>query len=109
MGKPSRDKGLRFEREVVQIFRDRGYCAERVPLSGSAGGSFKGDVTVPVFGADRKIECKVRQDGFREFYKWLDGNSAVVVKADRRPPMVVLPLSTALDLLDAAEKNRSKA
>ena len=31
MGKPSRDKGARFEHEVVHILQDHGRAGERVP------------------------------------------------------------------------------
>jgi Holliday junction resolvase len=40
----SRDKGNRIEREMVHRHLDNGIFAERVPLSGSAGGSFSGDL-----------------------------------------------------------------
>ena len=46
MGKMSRDKGARRERELVNIFKDNNIHAERVPLSGAAGGRFSGDVDV---------------------------------------------------------------
>ena len=45
-GKSSRDKGLRVEREIVNALRELGVDAERVPLSGSAGGSFSGDFNI---------------------------------------------------------------
>jgi Holliday junction resolvase len=80
-GRKSRDKGNRFERAIVRLLQDRGFGAERVPLSGSAGGSFQGDVTFPLLGIDRTVECKVRKDGFRELYAWLDGRDALVVRA----------------------------
>jgi Holliday junction resolvase len=35
MGKASRDKGLRRERALVEIHRQSGIPAERVPLSGA--------------------------------------------------------------------------
>ena len=33
-GKKPRDKGNRAERAIVRFFQDRGFAAERVPLSG---------------------------------------------------------------------------
>ena len=36
----------------------RGFAAERIPLSGSCGGRFVGDVTVPLLGRDRRAEVK---------------------------------------------------
>lgn len=43
-GRRSRDKGNRAERAVVRFLQDRGFAAERIPLSGSAGGKFAGDI-----------------------------------------------------------------
>src|SRR5438045_8503931 len=70
-GRASRDKGNRAERAIVKFLQDRGFAAERVPLSGSAGGSYLGELTVPVIGVDRVVEVKCRADGFRELYRWL--------------------------------------
>ena len=103
MGKASRDKGARFEREVVHILQDYGRAGERVPLSGAAGGSFSGDVTAPVLGDDWLIECKARARDFTRLYQWLDGADALVIKADRKRPLVVLDLRRALKILSAIE------
>lgn len=103
-GKRSREKGNRTERALVRTLQDHGFGAERVPLSGAAGGSYVGDVTIPLLGADRTIEVKARADGFRELYKWLEGRDVLVVKADRREPLVVIPLRFAVDVARAAEK-----
>jgi Holliday junction resolvase len=102
-GRASRDKGNRVERALVKFLQDHGFAAERVPLSGAAGGSYVGDVAVPLLGVDRIIEVKARRDGFREFYSWLDGRDLLVVKADRREPLVVLPLRLAVEIAKRAE------
>jgi Holliday junction resolvase len=107
MGKPSRSKGLRFEREIVHLLQDAGRAAERVPLSGAAGGSFCGDVTAPVLGDDWIVECKSRARDFTRIYSWLDGADALVIKADRRRPLVVLDLRRALKILSAIEGSRA--
>lgn len=57
-GRRSRDKGNRVERAIVRALQDAGLGAERVPLSGSAGGSYTGDLTVPVLGRDLVVEVK---------------------------------------------------
>src|SRR6516225_3533944 len=72
MSRKSRDKGLRMERAIVRFLQDRGFAAERVPLSGAAGGSYLGDVTVPILGVDRVAEVKVRASGFGQLYAWLE-------------------------------------
>jgi len=106
-GRASRDKGNRIERELVRLLQAAGFAAERVPLSGSAGGRFSGDVTVPLLGSDRKVEVKVRGDGFRQLYAWLDGADFLVVRADRAETLVVLPLHLALEIAKAAEQAKS--
>ena len=40
MGRMSRTKGGRVERELVNKLKESGIAAERVPLSGAAGGTF---------------------------------------------------------------------
>lgn len=90
MGKASRDKGLREENYIVRAFQDAGIAAERIPLSGAAGGKFVGDVSIPVQGQDRVFEAKVRADGFREIYKWLSEHYGLFLRADRCERLVVL-------------------
>ena len=110
MGKSQRDKGARTERQIVQLFQDHGLAAERVPLSGqgqSAGSRFFGDVTLPVCNVDRPLEIKCRANGFRELYKWLEGCWALVVKADRKTPLVVLPMPEFIELVKQAEKGKA--
>jgi hypothetical protein len=73
-------------------------------LSGAAGGSFAGDLTVPVLGVDRVIEVKVRADGFRALYSWLEHRDILIVKADRRESLVVVPIGLATQVAYAAER-----
>jgi Holliday junction resolvase len=94
-GRRSRNKGNRAERAIVKLLQDRGFAAERVPLSGSAGGSYVSDITVPVLNIDRTVEVKCRANGFRELYRWLVDRDILIVKADRAEPLVILPLKLA--------------
>ena len=86
-GRASRQKGNRTERAIVRLLQERGFAAERVPLSGAARGRFGGDVSVPLLGVNRHVEVKCRADGFRELYRWLDGADLLVVRADQSPPL----------------------
>jgi Holliday junction resolvase len=97
-GRASRDKGNRAERAIVRYLQDHGFSAERVPLSGSAGGSYLGDLTVPVLNIDRTVEVKVRAKGFRQLYDWLIDRDILIVRADRSEPLVVLPLKLAAEI-----------
>jgi hypothetical protein len=92
MGKASRDKGARAEREAVRILQDAGLASERVPLSGSAGGRYCGDVSVPVLGIDRVLEVKCRASGWKQAYAFLGANYGLVIRADREEPLMVMRL-----------------
>lgn len=103
-GRASRQKGDRFEREIVNLFQEHGIAAERVPLSGSAGGKFSADVSVPVLGIDRKIEAKIRKAGFAQVYRWLAGNYGVVIRADRSPALICIRLEDFARLAISASR-----
>ena len=104
-GRASRDKGNRGERAVVRFLQGRGFAAERVPLSGAARGRFGGDVSIPLLGTDRRIEVKCRNNGFRQLYDWLEGHDFLIVRADRRELLVVIPLKLAAEIAMAAERS----
>lgn len=106
-GRRSRQKGDRAERALVRYLQDRGFVAERVPLSGSVGGSYTGDLSVPVIGRDLCVEVKVRAGGFTTLYRWLEGRDLLILKADRREPLVVLPLRLAVDIAAVAERGKA--
>jgi Holliday junction resolvase len=97
-GRRSRAKGSRTERGVVNALKASGIAAVRVPLSGAVGGRFAGDIVLPLMGRDLCVEVKARADGFRELYSWLEGRDALIVKADRREPLVVVRLPLAAEI-----------
>lgn len=103
MGRKSRDKGARIERELVRILQEAGFAAERVPLSGAAQGRFSGDISIPLLGADYRAEVKCRANGFAQLYDWLGDNELLIVRADRKKPLVVLPLDLAARIAMAAD------
>lgn len=93
MGRMSKRKGSRIEREIVNRHREAGIPAERVPLSGAAGGSFGGDV---VIADELRAEVKARAGGkgFKTLEGWLGTNDALFLRRDRAAPLVLLPWST---------------
>ena len=103
MGKMSRDKGARGEREIVARHLALGVHAERVPLSGACGGSFRGDVEIENIG---RCEVKIRAGGggFRTIETWLADSAALFLRRDRQSPLVVLPWETWERLLKGAAK-----
>lgn len=99
MGKPSRDKGARFEREIVGIAQAHDLDAKRVPLSGATD-FHKGDVVVSNDVDAWTIEAKKRANGFKTIYGWLEKDcDLLVIGADRKPALAVLPLADFFDLL----------
>ena len=102
-GRGSKVTGSGFEREVVNTLQRHGLAAERVPLSGSAGGSYVADLTCPVLGRDRRCECKRRGGGFKTLYRWLSDHFGLVVRDDRCEALVVLRLEDFARLLQVAE------
>lgn len=94
----SKEKGSRFEREIVEKARQHGLEANRVPLSGSAAG-FKGDVHIKKGRETWVIEAKKRASGFKFLYQHIEGSDVLVVSEDRNKALAVLDLEDFLDLL----------
>jgi Holliday junction resolvase len=100
-GRASRQKGDRFERELVNLLLTAGIAATRCPVSGSAPGKFGGfDIDLPLLGRDCKVECKHHGTGFARLYKWLERVDMLIVRADRSSPLAVLPLATLIELIN---------
>jgi len=97
-GRYSRSKGARTERSIVNALRASGIAAVRVPLSGAVGGCFGGDIVLPLMGRDLCVEVKARADVFRELYSWLDQREVLIVKLDRREPLVIVRLFLAAEI-----------
>ena len=73
---------------------------------GSAGGSYSGDLSLPLLGVDRIIEVKVRARGFAQLYDWLEGRDLLVIRADRIEPLIVLPVKLAIQFARALSARR---
>jgi hypothetical protein len=110
-GRKSRNKGARFERQIVNLLQDAGIAAERVPLSGAMGapgGRFKDDVCLPILGVDRRLEAKIKAtgSGFKMLYAWLDDCYGVVVRMNHQDPLIAIRLEDFARLAIAADKGR---
>ena len=93
-GKSSRDKGLRVEREIVNALRELGVDAERVPLSGSAGGSFCCDINIskddPIGKLVAEVKARKNGSGFKTIEKWMGNNDLIFLKKNNQKPMVIM-------------------
>jgi hypothetical protein len=94
----------RCERAIVRLLQEYCLAAERVPLSGAAHGRFGGDISVPALGRDLRGEAKARGNGFNCLYDWLEGRDFLVLRADRKPLLVIARLDLAADVVMAAER-----
>jgi hypothetical protein len=105
-GLRSKRKGYREEAAVVAAWQCEGFHSERVPLSGAAGGSYTGDLTIAILNDDRKVECKVRANGFKSLYEWLGTNWCLTLRADRKERLYVMREADFMRLCMAAERGR---
>ena len=106
MGRASRDKGARRERDIVNMHRQAGIRAERVPLSGAAhyqGAAHDVDIYPRVGAATSSwfssvpicAEIKARKKFPAWLTDWLADNDALILVEDRADqPLVVLPWTT---------------
>lgn len=104
MGAMQRRKGGRVEREIVNLHKAVGIHAERVPLSGAAGGGYSGDVDVYVLGRDEapfvaEVKARATGGGFVTLEKWLSDNDVLFLRRDHAEPLVVLPWRSWLRLI----------
>lgn len=104
MSKAARTKGHQFERDIVNILKDRGYDARRNLSQTREGG---GDIKLPRW----MFECK-RYARIGNVYQWLDQaitgaqgiqKPVVVAKADRKEEIVIMRLSDFLEVMDVIE------
>jgi len=82
-------KGYRVEREVKRKFEEAGFRVIR-----SAGSHGAGDLFVEGLGS---IQVKARKNF--GLYNLFEGADLLVIKADRKEPLVVVPIEKFLEIL----------
>ena len=107
MPNSSRDKGARAERYIVETFRAVGLEAYRIRLSGASSG-FKNDVELRLGNRTLRLESKARSQRMALIYKWLQGSDALVIKADRKPALLVMNLEEFAILLGQNQSQTEK-
>ena len=95
-GRKHRDKGNRAELEIVQLHEDIGIHAERYPLSGAShfrGSGHDLDIYAEADQPPLHAEVKARStgEGFAQIEKWLGDFDMLILKRNRKKPLVVLP------------------
>lgn len=81
-------KGSRVEREIKRAFESAGFGVVR-----SAGSFGKGDLHVSGLGF---VQVKARKSF--HIYSLFEGADVLVIKADRKEPLVVIPLERFLQI-----------
>lgn len=98
MGRMQRQKGARVEREFVLLHREMGLPCERVPHSGAIKGKLTDmqgeDIKIDMRGATVTAEVKARKDGWKTIYQQIDRTDILFLKANNKPPLVVLHWDT---------------
>jgi len=90
----SKQKGDRFERQIVHMAEALGLKAYRHFLSRSPT-SDACDIVV----AGREIQCKKKASGFKRIRQWMQGVDGVIVGEDYEKPFVILRVEDWLKLL----------
>jgi len=62
--------------------------AERVPLSGAAGGSYGGDLIVT--GMRCEVKARRSGEGFKQLEAWLGENDVLFLRRNHAEPLIVL-------------------
>lgn len=106
MGKASRNKGKRGEREVVNLLKAAGHHAQRTaPLQAHSGDDSGADV---LLDDKYKIEVKRRKNSFKTLYDYIENVDFAFMRADRRKYIVAMSIETFLELYtDAKESNKN--
>lgn len=106
MGNMERQKGLRIEREIINLHKELGIRAERVPLSGAVRYQGSGH-DVDIYPWTGKLVCEVKGRasgaGFTMLERWLSDYDVLFLRRDRQEPLVVLPWRTWKALVKDAD------
>jgi Holliday junction resolvase len=113
MANRSKEKGDRFERQVVERFNQiPGVEARRtgLPIQASRPQETPGDVVavIPSFPEGIRVECKSRSDneGWKQLVKWLEGVDVLALKLEGSMlPLMVVPWDLFEELIRASIYN----
>lgn len=107
MSAKSKIRGYNVEIWLRNKHMENGISCERVPLSGSMGGKYSGDLAIPsVEAAVFRCESKARKNGsgFTVIEKWMGEKDILFLKRHRQDPLVVIPFDIYLRLMGAYAK-----
>jgi len=104
MPSKSKAKGNRLERLIVNTFTEAGYECKRAWGSNGAalGEADTVDNVVNINGRRLRIQAKSRKK-IADFMKPPEGADVTILKEDRGEPLLVIPLSLFIELLEQPE------
>ena len=109
MSHPSKQKGNRFEREIVNLTKDAGLDAERAYGSNGKALGFTEDVDVVIRAADMdfKAQMKIRAT-IADYIKPAVTVDLQVIRENRGEPLAVIRYKDLLDLLVMLNNNQNQ-
>lgn len=103
MGKLSKSKGARIEREIVTRLKNAGLNAKRyAPLQTFKDNGAPDIILEDAAGNKTNIEVKGRARG-SQFYDWLGENDLLVYRVDRKQPLVIMTLENWITLFGGSQ------
>lgn len=97
MGKMSRSKGARGEREIVHLFTDAGFPAKRTAPLQTFKQNDMPDVLADINGVETTIEVKLRASGYKTIYDQIEGNDLLVLRMNGERWIVCQDLTSYLE------------
>lgn len=91
-----RTKGARVERAIVAMHHDAGIAAEKVSRSGHAGPDLR---IADQFTAE--VKARKAGSGFVQLERWMGKADLLVLRRDRRSPLVCLRWELYVQLMTA--------
>lgn len=106
MPSKSKQKGYRGEAGIAKRWSAHGIPCKRVVMSGAMGflgPEFHGDLKATINGQELTIQSKCLADGWRMIYGAIENHDCLIIKADRKEALVVIPESLFLSLVGSGE------
>ena len=112
MGRASRDKGSKVEREIAKKLSDAGIPSRRVIGSGAYGGldsRLAGDLQIGTYGPEDgggwlltgEVKARKGAAGFTQLERWLGKNDLLLLRRNNQEAFAFMPWSTLVPLLEA--------
>jgi hypothetical protein len=105
MTSKAKRKGTRIENLIVKLHIAVGLRCRRVPLSGSLGGDFSGDLDI---GNELQFKGEVKSRksgaGFKVISAWLGENNFLFLHENHKTPLVVMTWETYQEMMQHLPK-----